>query len=285
MRLVSFGPAENERAGALAGDRILDLNAFDPAIPASVKEILQQGAVAKAREALASAERSPKAKWIERGRVRLGAPIPRPGLIVCLGLNYRDHADEQGTKYPEAPLLFSKAPMAAAGPEDPIAYPADVRQLDYEVELAVVIGRRAKGIAPEAAREFIAGYCAFNDVSARCAQFGDKQWFRGKSYDGFAPFGPALVTADEVPDPMNLRLTCKVNGEVRQDSNTSCMIHDVFKTVAYVSRGITLMPGDVIATGTPAGVGIFFKPSKLLQRGDVVELEVAGVGKLVNRVI
>jgi 2-keto-4-pentenoate hydratase/2-oxohepta-3-ene-1,7-dioic acid hydratase in catechol pathway len=202
-----------------------------------------------------------------------------------VGLNYKDHADEQGVPYPKEPLLFGKSPMAAAGPNDDVVYPDGVEQLDYEVELAVVIGRTARKVAAAQAGQYVAGYCVFNDVSARCCQFGDKQWFRGKSFDTFAPFGPALVTPDEVPDPHGLTLTCKVNGELRQNSNTNQFIHRIENIIAHITRGITLQPGDVIATGTPSGVGVFFKPPRLLKRGDVVELEVQGLGKLVNKIV
>jgi 2-keto-4-pentenoate hydratase/2-oxohepta-3-ene-1,7-dioic acid hydratase in catechol pathway len=226
----------------------------------------------------------PEAVVRARG-VRLGAPVPRPGQIICLGLNYKDHADEQGVEYPKAPLLFGKSPLAAAGPGDDVVYPEGVQQLDYEVELAVIIGRAAKKVPAAQAGQYIAGYCVCNDVSARCCQFGDQQWFRGKSFDTFAPLGPALVTPDEAGDPHALPLTCKVNGELRQNSNTSHLIHGVAEIIAYITRGITLLPGDVISTGTPSGVGVFFKPPRLLNRGDVVEAEIQGLGKLVNRIV
>jgi 2-keto-4-pentenoate hydratase/2-oxohepta-3-ene-1,7-dioic acid hydratase in catechol pathway len=200
-------------------------------------------------------------------------------------LNYKDHADEQGHPYPEAPLLFGKSPMAVCGPNDSIVYPEGVTQLDYEVELCVIIGKTAKKISAEDALGYVAGYCVFNDVSARDCQFGDKQWFRGKSFDTFAPFGPALVTPDEAGDPHALKLTCKVNGELRQNSNTGNLIHTVDKIIAYITGGITLQPGDVIATGTPSGVGVFLKPPRLLNKGDVVELEVQGLGKVTNKIV
>jgi 2-keto-4-pentenoate hydratase/2-oxohepta-3-ene-1,7-dioic acid hydratase in catechol pathway len=286
MRLVSFGPITQERLGALidGGSGIVDLNKADPQIPPTMLQFLQGDFWERARRVLADTSRL-RESAVPAGSVRLGAPVPRPGLIVCVGLNYKDHADEQGHEYPKAPLLFAKAPLAAAGPNDDVVYPEDARQLDYEVELGVIVGRAAKNVPASDAQKYIAGYCVFNDVSARCAQFGDKQWFRGKSYDTFAPFGPALVTPDEVPDPHALNLTCKVNGELRQNSNTRNLIHRVEQIVAYAARGITLQPGDVIATGTPSGVGIFSKPPRLLNRGDVVELEVQGLGKLVNRIV
>ena len=287
MRLVSFGPLGEERAGALLeqGRTVVDLNAADPAIPSSMLEILRGNYWEHAKRLLADPLTVLGKAAIATDRVRLGAPVPRPGQIICVGLNYKDHADEQGVPYPKAPLLFGKSPLAAVGPNDNIVYPQDVEQLDYEVELGVIIGRTAKNVRAEDALGYIAGYCVFHDVSARCCQFGDKQWFRGKSFDTFAPFGPALVTLDEVPEPHNLKLSCKVNGETRQNSNTDKLIHSVDQIIAYITRGITLQPGNVIATGTPSGVGVFLKPPRLLNRGDVVELEVEGLGKLTNKVI
>jgi 2-keto-4-pentenoate hydratase/2-oxohepta-3-ene-1,7-dioic acid hydratase in catechol pathway len=284
MRLVSYGQPGQERLGALVnnGTGIVDLNRADGTIPSTMLEFLRAAAWDKARQAVAN---PPAAAVLAASSVRLGAPVPRPGQIVCIGLNYKDHADEQGHPYPEAPLLFGKSPMAACGPNDDVVYPDGVTQLDYEVELGVIMGKTAKRVAAGDALNYVAGYCVLHDVSARCAQFGDKQWFRGKSFDTFAPFGPALVTPDEVGDPHNLKLTCRVNGEQRQCSNTSNLIHRVDAIVAYITRGITLQPGDVIATGTPAGVGVFLKPPRLLNRGDVVELEIEKLGKLVNTIV
>ncbi len=273
--------------GALVADgaKILDLNRADGSLPSDMLDFLRGDFLDKARAILADTPKVAPSALVERGGIRLGAPVPRPGLIVCVGLNYKDHADEQGVKYPPAPLLFCKASGSACGPEDEIVYPEGVTKLDYEVELGVVIGRTARKVPAEKAADVIAGYCVFNDVSARCAQFGDKQWFRGKSFDTFAPFGPALVTADETGAPSGWRLQSRVNGETRQDSNTDQMIHDVGRIIEHATRGMTLQPGDVVATGTPSGVGIFMKPPKLLQRGDVVEIEIDGLGGLKNRVV
>ena len=287
MRLVSYGPAGQERLGALLenGTKILDLNRADPGIPPEMTAFLRGDFWARARALLADTRRAAPRAILERAGVRLGAPVPRPGLILCVGLNYKDHADEQGVPYPQAPLLFAKASGAACGPEDAIIYPEGVTQLDYEVELGVILGRVAKKVPAAKAPEVIAGYCVFNDVSARCAQFGDKQWFRGKSFDTFAPFGPALVTPDETGEPRGWKLSARVNGDLRQSSDTTRMIHDVAHIIEHASRGLTLQPGDVIATGTPSGVGIFFKPPRLLQRGDQVILEIEGLGQLANRVV
>lgn len=287
MQLVSYGPVGKERLGALVqgGEAILDLNRADPHLPATMLDFLHGDFWSKTRALLADTPSRTSSALVERKCVRLGAPVPRPGLIVCVGLNYKDHADEQGDAYPVAPLLFCKAPGAACGPDDEIIYPEGVTKLDYEVELGVIIGRTARKVPAAAASSVIAGFCVFNDVSARCAQFGDKQWFRGKSFDTFAPFGPALVTPDETGQPNGWRLQSWVNGESRQDSNTDRMIHDVGRIIEHITRGITLQPGDVLATGTPSGVGVFRKPPGLLQRSDVVEMSVGRLGRLRNKVI
>jgi len=289
MQLVSYGKPGEERLGALieGGKKIIDLNHADAALPTCMLTFLRGDFWGRVRDVLLQTGKITPQAIVERAAVRLGAPVPRPGLIVCVGLNYKEHADEQGVPYPQAPLLFCKSPAAISGPNDAVVYPEGVEQLDYEVELGIIIGRTAKKIPACEARSVIAGYCVFHDVSARCAQFGDKQWFRGKSFDTFAPCGPALVTPDDQSgvDPNQLKLTCTVNGEVRQSSNTNNLIHNVDQLIEYITRGHTLHPGDIIATGTPSGVGVFFKPPRLLKRGDVVELEVEKIGKLTNRIV
>jgi 2-keto-4-pentenoate hydratase/2-oxohepta-3-ene-1,7-dioic acid hydratase in catechol pathway len=211
-------------------------------------------------------------------------PIERPEKIVCVGLNYRDHAEEQGTPLPQAPLLFAKWPNTLIGPGDPIVIPPVTEQVDYEAELGVVIGERVRGASVENALEAVRGYLCLNDVSARDLQFGDGQWTRGKSLDTFCPIGPELVPAASVPDPQALSIRAIVNGEVLQDSSTSNMIFTVAEIIAYVSRAITLEPGDLIATGTPAGVGAFRDPPIRLRPGDEVTIEIEGVGSLTNPV-
>jgi 2-keto-4-pentenoate hydratase/2-oxohepta-3-ene-1,7-dioic acid hydratase in catechol pathway len=211
------------------------------------------------------------------------APIARPGKIVCIGLNYRDHAAESGLELPERPLLFSKPSSCVIGPgADIVMPPGDVR-LDYEAELAVVIGRPAKDVDAGEALDFVGGYACFNDVSERVAQKADGQWFRAKGHDTFAPFGPWVVTPDEIADPHSLAIRCLVNDEVRQDSNTAEMVFKVPELVAYCSAAMSLEPGDVIATGTPAGVAL--ASGRWLERGDVVTIEIEGLGRLVNRVL
>jgi 2-keto-4-pentenoate hydratase/2-oxohepta-3-ene-1,7-dioic acid hydratase in catechol pathway len=218
--------------------------------------------------------------------VHILPPVPVPPKIVCLGLNYRDHAEEAHVPLPERPLLFSKPSTTIVGPEDPVIYPKISTQVDYEVELAAIIGKRGKDIAESDAFDHIAGYTVFNDISARDIQFADKQWFRGKSFDTFGPTGPSLVLREQVTHPHNLKIELRVNGEVRQRSTTANMIFKIPQLIAFISNIMTLQPGDIIATGTPAGVGFYAKPDKrLLRPGDVMEAEIEGIGILRNRIV
>jgi 2-keto-4-pentenoate hydratase/2-oxohepta-3-ene-1,7-dioic acid hydratase in catechol pathway len=211
-------------------------------------------------------------------------PIDRPGKIVCVGLNYRDHAEEQGVPLPEAPLLFAKWENALIGPGEPIVIPPIVTKCDYEAELGVVIGSRVRDVSAENALEAVAGYICVNDVSARDLQFADGQWTRGKSPDTFCPVGPQLVPRDEVPNPQNLAIRAVLNGETRQESTTANMVFGVADLIAYITRTITLEPGDLIATGTPAGVGAFRDPPAFMQPGDEITIEIEGLGSLTNPV-
>jgi 2-keto-4-pentenoate hydratase/2-oxohepta-3-ene-1,7-dioic acid hydratase in catechol pathway len=211
-------------------------------------------------------------------------PIDRPEKIVCVGLNYRDHAEEQGTELPSAPLLFAKWPNALIGPGEPIVIPRAAKKVDYEAELGVVIGSRVRGVSEENALEAVRGYLCLNDVSARDLQFSDGQWTRGKSPDTFCPIGPRLVPRADVPDPQALGIRCLLNGELLQDSTTANMIFGVAEIIAYASATMTFEPGDLIATGTPAGVGVFRDPPVLLKDGDEVTIEIDGLGSLTNPV-
>jgi 2-keto-4-pentenoate hydratase/2-oxohepta-3-ene-1,7-dioic acid hydratase in catechol pathway len=285
MRLVSFGPREKERPGVLHGERVIDLAAADPSIPATIRKILEQNALDRVRRVLARADSLPAVCFHRTAEVRLGPPVTDPSKIICLGLNYSDHAAEQGRSVPEKPLAFAKGPNALIGNGDPIPHPSEVTQLDYEVELAVVIGRRAKRVAIEDAAAHVAGYAVFMDITARDIQASERQWFRAKSFDGFGPFGPWLTTSDEVPDPRNLGIRLDVNGARRQSSNTGLMTFDAFYLVHYLSRSLTLEPGDIIATGTPAGVGVYSKPPFFLKKGDVVEASIDSLGSLENPVV
>jgi 2-keto-4-pentenoate hydratase/2-oxohepta-3-ene-1,7-dioic acid hydratase in catechol pathway len=220
---------------------------------------------------------------VAAGEALLGPPIARPGKIICIGLNYRDHAEETNATPPEKPLLFTKASSCVVGPEAAIEKPAGEVKLDYEAELAVVIGRPARRVSVADAPQVVGGYACFNDVSERVAQLGDGQWFRGKSFDTFAPFGPWIVTPDEVGDPHALGIRCLVNDEVRQDSSTKELIFRVPELVSYCSHSLSLEPGDIIATGTPAGVAL--GTGNYLAAGDVVTVEIEGLGSLRNPVV
>jgi len=211
-------------------------------------------------------------------------PIDRPSKIVCVGLNYRDHAAEQGAELPSEPLLFAKWPNSLIGPGEPIVIPRVSKQVDYEAELGVVIGERVRGVSQENALEAVRGYLCLNDVSARDLQFADRQWTRGKSPDTFCPVGPQLVPAGDVLDPHALGIRCLLNGETMQNSTTANMIFTVAEVIAYASMTMTLEPGDLIATGTPAGVGVFRDPPVLLRDGDEVTIEIDGLGALTNPV-
>jgi 2,4-diketo-3-deoxy-L-fuconate hydrolase len=214
----------------------------------------------------------------------MAVAIPRPGKIVCVGLNYRDHAEEQGAELPTAPLLFAKFPTSLIGPGDAIVIPAIVTKCDYEAELGVVLGATVKQVSKENAFEAVAGYVVANDVSARDLQFGDGQWTRGKSPDTFCPVGP-LVPAADVPDPHGLSIRALLNGEVVQDSTTANLVFGVDEVISYASQTATLEAGDLILTGTPAGVGIFRKPPRLLEPGDEITIEIDGIGSLTNPVV
>ena len=211
-------------------------------------------------------------------------PIPRPGKIVCVGLNYRDHAEEQGVDLPTAPLFFAKYTTSLIGPGDAIVIPPVVTKCDYEAELGVVLGATVRNVSKENALEAVAGYLVANDVSARDLQFADGQWTRGKSPDTFCPVGP-LVPAAEVADPHALGIRAILNGETMQDSSTANLIFGIDEIISYASRTSTLEAGDLILTGTPAGVGVFRDPQRLLQPGDEITIEIDGVGSLTNPVV
>jgi 2-keto-4-pentenoate hydratase/2-oxohepta-3-ene-1,7-dioic acid hydratase in catechol pathway len=264
---------EAARSAGLSADFFADMISF----LAGGETILQQ---AQKLVSSASPENS-----VPFANARLLPPIPRPGKIVAVGLNYRDHAMESGAAQPpKVPILFAKFPNSISGPEDPIVIPKGNPKVDWEAELAVVIGRKGKGISAAHAYDYIAGYMPLNDVSAREWQFGDRQWVRGKSSDTFCPIGPHLTTRDKVPNPHVLAIRSRVNGTTMQDSNTSKLIFDVPFLIEFISAAITLEPGDIIATGTPEGVGVFRKPQIFLKPGDVVEIEIESLGVLRNPV-
>jgi 2-keto-4-pentenoate hydratase/2-oxohepta-3-ene-1,7-dioic acid hydratase in catechol pathway len=275
MRLIRFGAAGREKPGLWQADKIVDLSAIFPEIPDIGESFFRDGWLKRIEHVENSGQKMD---------VRIGCPLYRPSKIICLGLNYLDHKEESGFEKPQKPLLFCKTQNTLAGPFDPIILPRSCNQIDWEVELAVVIGREGKRIAPEDALNYVAGFSVMNDVSGREAQFADSQWFRGKSFDTFAPLGPALVTVDEVEDFQNLKLTASVNGEVMQNGSTADMIFDIPAIISFISEDITLVPGDIISTGTPSGVGIFRDPPVLLNAGDIVECWVEKIGTIRNTV-
>lgn len=286
MRLVTYrGKHEARRAaraGVLVEDGVIDVSRLVGPLPTDVLGLIQGGqdVLNRVREGAARASATPLAD------VTLLAPIQRPPKIVCIGVNYADHAAEAGRAVPPLPsVAFMKAPSCIIGPGDPIVRPPTTQQLDYEVELAVVIGRTTKAVSKEEALSHVAGYTIMNDASARDLQRSrDVGIILGKNFDTSAPLGPAITLTDEIPDPSNLGIRTWINGELRQDGNTRNLIFDVPAIVAYVSQQLTLEPGDLIATGTPAGVGLGMSPQVWLQPGDTVRMEIDGIGILENPV-
>lgn len=278
MQFVRYSTGATPQWGVRRDEDIVPLNGLREEI--SYQQLTDAGFLRVVENAVTDAAD----RAVPEEEVKLLAPVPRPGKIVCVGLNYHDHAEEQGKRPPDRPLLFGKSPTAVTNPGDAIVRPSDVEEVDYEVELGVVVGRTATNVSADNARDYVAGYTVINDVSARDAQFADEQFFRGKSYDTFAPMGPTLVP-DQYLDPNSLDVACYVNGELKQSSNTEQFIFGVDELIEYVSHAMTLRPGDVISTGTPGGVGIFRDPPELLEAGDEVDVEIAGIGAVSNPVV
>jgi len=293
LKLVRFIQNNNESyAAQISRNQLVDLPAFSKILnkpfPSSLNELILSGNNgAQTLELLLqnSTEKERRKVAIKSSSVKILAPIASPQKIICLGLNFRDHAAEQNAPLPDEPIIFLKPRTAVIGPDEPIVKPAFVHELDYEAELAAIIGKKGKNIAVEDAKSHIFGYTCFNDVSARDIQFKDKQWTRGKSFDTFAPMGPCITTVDQIGDPQNLWIRTRVNGELRQNSSTRNMVFNIYQIVHELSRVMTLEPCDVIATGTPAGVAFAMKPKpKFLSPGDIVEIEIENVGALRNKV-
>lgn len=298
MRLLTYKHNQIEAVGVVTSeDRILPLSSLTDGVlsPAQVAllqsrptmlDIIRGGepVFVVMREVL-SRLNDQNAKLLDISEVEILAPIPRPPKIVAIGLNYMDHCRETRTEPPSRPLLFAKFPTSVTGHNAPIRWTEGVtEEVDYEAELAVIMGKTAKKVRAADAFDKIFGYTALNDVSARDMQFGDKQWVRGKSLDTFCPMGPYLVTKDELSEPNNLQIGCRINGKTLQDSNTREMIFKVPDLVEFITQDITLEPGDVIATGTPSGVGFSRMPPVYLKHGDEVEVFIHGIGVLANRV-
>ncbi len=293
MRLVTFDAGAGPGLGVVAGGRVIDADGATaaglPGLPADMLSFIEAGddALSVARAVVEAAGAN-----LSLGRpidtVRLLAPIPRPRKnVMCVGLNYAEHARESrsvaGAEPPKWPVFFTKAPTCVIGPGDVIPYPQGISyQVDWEAELVVVIGKRCRDISEAEALSFVFGYTAGNDVTARDLQQRHQQWFKGKSLDGFCPMGPWIVTADEITDPQALRVQLRVDGVTKQDGATADMIHPVAKLIAALSAGMTLEPGDLLMTGTPAGVGVGRQPPEFLRPGAVVGVEISGIGLLRN---
>src|SRR6476620_3135817 len=300
MRIISFATAESDwkspRVGIIlhsngrdSGSRLDCEKLFEPTErPANPLDWFDMDgrwfqrardtAVRLERDASALDDAREKGWLVPSGDAYWFAPVPRPGKIVCVGLNYRDHAEESKLAVPKTPVIFSKFSSCVIAPGEPVVIPPASEKVDYEAELAIVIGRRASHVTADRAYDYVLGYTAFNDVTARDFQFGDGQWQRGKSCDTFAPMGQAIITTDEIPDPHKLTIKLKLNGEIMQDSNTDQLIFGVPQLIEFISQTITLEPGDVIATGTPAGVGFARQPPVFLQPGDEMEVLIEGMG-------
>ena len=313
MKLVTYEVAKQSRVGIVEGEFVVDIamaystvargRVADAQVGGAAKilrtlgrppremiELLGLGeryrkALGVITAAAAARHKSPKGLLTPLRKAKLLAPIAKPRKITCIGLNYADHAREQGIEPPTAPIFFLKSHNTICGPGDPIKLPPNSSQVDYEAEFAVVIGKRGHRIPESDAHKYVAGYTILHDVSARDMQFGDKQWYRGKSCDTFAPTGPWIVTADELPDPNNLHISLTLNGETLQDSNTSNLVFKVPFLISYFSQSATWEVGDLISTGTPPGVGVYRKPPVFLKAGDTVSVSVEGIGTLTNPVV
>jgi 2-keto-4-pentenoate hydratase/2-oxohepta-3-ene-1,7-dioic acid hydratase in catechol pathway len=281
MKLATFTHGGSTRIGVADGDEMVDLSASVPNLPREMVAFLEAGpdAMEAARASVSNGTRIPLAD------VHLEAPITRPPKFLAVGLNYADHVAESGMETPEHPTIFNKQSTCVTGPTDPVHVPRASHVLDYEGELGIVIGRRGRHVSRDAAADYIAGYVVVNDVTVRDWQFRTPTWTMGKSFDTHGPIGPWIVTTDEIGDPHRLDLRTYVNGELRQESNTKQLIFDCFNLVEHFSTAFTLEPGDIIATGTPSGVGIVHKPPQILKAGDVVRVEIEGIGEIENPII
>ncbi len=276
MKLLRFGQKGKAKPGLWRDGKIVDLRKIFPEIPDISEAFFRDGWLEKVAQVKDTGQKIDD---------RIACPIHCPSKIICLGLNYAEHSKEGSFENPEKPVIFCKTQNALNGPFDPIILPKSSGQVDWEVELAIIIAKEGKRINRTDAFDYIAGFTVMNDVSGREAQFSDTQWFRGKSFDGFAPTGPFIVTVDEIGDVNNLRLTAMVDGVVMQDGNTRDLIFDIPEIIENISEDITLSPGDIIATGTPAGVGIFRDPPVVLKPGNVVECRIEKIGSVINKVV
>ncbi len=285
MKLLSFSDGGESRLGVLQDDgSIADVCKADAEIPTTIKGLFAAGPDGMARVKAAAAGISPE-NVLNPSEVDIGPPIPDPGKILCIGINYKDHIEETNSETPEFPVVFAKYANTIVGPEADVHLPTYSTKVDYEAEFAVVIGKTARNVAKEDALDHVGGYTCLNDVSARDLQQRTSQWVMGKSPDTFAPIGPVVVTSDDVPDPHSLDIKLRLNGETMQSSNTKHLLFRVEDLIADIARVITLDPGDIISTGTPGGVGAAREPAVFLKPGDSMEVEIDSIGILRNGVV
>lgn len=285
MKLVTFSCRGRTSIGKIVGNAVIDLAAADPTLPATMRGLLAGGPALLERVRRLDTERAPSYPLAD---VHLHAPVPDPSKFLAIGMNYREHLEEAkrlGVQVPDSQVWFNKQVSCVNGPYDPVQMPKVSEQLDYEAELGVVIGRRCRHVPAAEARTVIAGYLVVNDVSVRDWQRRSPTMTLGKSFNTTGPIGPWIVTDDEVADPHALSMRMLVNGEVRQQTSTGDMIHNIYEQIAYLSTVMTLEPGDLIATGTPSGVGVAMTPPSFLRIGDVMRVEIDGIGHIENRVV
>ncbi|MFS0669176.1 fumarylacetoacetate hydrolase family protein [Peribacillus frigoritolerans] len=286
MKIATFSVQSEQHIGLVQDDQIISLTALCPEeFPACMKKFIERGSELRSRAEQLIEQRVNNDAIFKLSEVKILPPIAKPDKIICVGLNYFDHCKETGMEPPASPVIFSKYSNAITGHNDPIEIPINSTEVDFEAELAFVIGKEAKRVSEEEADDYVFGYTIMNDISARDLQFQDGQWSRGKTADTFAPFGPVIVTKDEVGDPHNLAISLELNGEIMQDSNTSNLIFTVPKIISFLSQSMTLMPGDLIATGTPPGVGMGRNPKIRLKNGDRMNVSIEKIGTLSNHVI
>ncbi len=284
MKLLTYNAGQGPRLGAAVDKKIIDLhNTSQGNLPADMRSFLELGQAGMEKAEATIKQALSNEQTISMDALKIGPPILNPSKIVAIGLNYMDHCREQNVEPPKSPIIFTKFSTSIIGQGDTIRWdPTLTSRVDFEAELAVVIGRLARHVTEAEAMDYVAGYTICHDVSARDLQFGDGQWIRGKSLDTFCPIGPYLVTKDEIPDPHNLTMRCIVNDQIMQDSSTSEMIFNIPFLIEYISRAFTLLPGDIITTGTPDGVGVFRSPKIFLKNKDQVTIEIEGLGQLTN---
>ncbi|WHY68864.1 fumarylacetoacetate hydrolase family protein [Neobacillus sp. SuZ13] len=285
MKIAAFSVQNNQHIGVVQNDQIISLTVLSAdEFPASIKTFIERSDELRPRAEQLIEQRDKENAVFSLSNVKIQAPIPQPEKIICVGLNYIDHCKETGMEPPASPVIFSKYPNAIVGHNEAVEIPVNSNEVDFEAELAIVIGKKAKRVTEEEANDYVFGYTILNDISARDLQFADGQWSRGKTADTFAPTGPVVVTHDEVGDPHTLAISLELNGEMMQDSNTNNLIFTVPKIISFLSQSMTLKPGDLIATGTPPGVGMGRNPKVWLKNGDRINVTIEKIGTLSNHV-